>query len=129
MPGPPLSDNSENFQPIVIFLHGNGGDGKSTTSVAITKDTSHKLIQLDEWCYLCLNPNMDTKFSLSETLGKNDKNIVAKLKSYFESKMKDLDKSHNIYFFEGYVLKINELKNVIKTSIKTNYFWNMSRDK
>lgn len=128
MPGPPLDTKSANFQPIVIFLQGNGGDGKSTAGNAIINSNT-KFIQLDAWCYECLNPSIDPKFSLSETISKNDKDTIIKLKSYFESKMNDIDRSSKIYIFEGYVLKIDELKKVIKHSIRTNYFWNMNRDK
>ena len=127
MPGQPLNSDSEDFQPILLFVYGSGNLGKTT--LANTLSSSRVMwINLDFWCYKFFQTE-ESKYNLAKLFHRINRKKKLELYSSFKPRVDELKKndSYKVYVFEGYILKDEKLINFLCDQFETPYSWVSTR--
>jgi septin family protein len=127
MPGPPLNSDSENFQPILLFVYGSSNLGKTTFANTLSSSRV-AWINLDSWCTKFFQTE-ESKYNLGKLFHRINSKKKLELYSSFIPRVNELKKnnSYKVYVFEGFILKDEKLINSLCDQFETPYSWVSTR--
>lgn len=135
MPGEPLSIYDSSFQPIILFISGDGNIGKSTLMSSLQNNHIFTF-SIDMWCYEFFQPeSLSPDFNLGKRIQKTVRDSISSkelrdLTKYIIDKIQLIDySSHKVYIFEGHILHLNFVLNTILNLDNFKRCWKIEKIK